>query len=145
MYLVDTNILSIGAPGPRERPAEWEQWLDAHSDGLFLSAVTVAEVCEGIASLKRAGAAARASRLGDWLEAVVHLYGDRILPFGVAEARLAGVLMDRARGAGNSPGFADLAIAATAASHDLAILTRNVRHFAPLGARVVNPFEILPA
>ena len=145
MYLVDTNILSIGAPGPRERPVGRERWMDTHSDELFLSAVTVAEVCEGIARLKRTGATARARRLGDWLEAVVHLYGDRILPFGVREARLAGMLMDRVRGTGGSPGFADLAIAATAASRDLTILTRNERHFAPVGARVVNPFEILPA
>ncbi|MCY4628880.1 MAG: PIN domain-containing protein [Acidobacteria bacterium] len=144
MYLVDTNILSTGAPGPRERPVAWERWMDAHSDELFLSAVTVAEVCEGIAKLKRTGADLRARRLADWLEAVVHLYGDRILPFGLREARLAGMIMDRVRGTGGSPGFADLAIAATAASRDLTILTRNVRHFAPLGARVVNPFEMVP-
>ena len=118
--------------------------MDAHSDELFLSAVTVAEVCEGIAKLKRTGADLRAKRLADWLEAVVHLYGDRILPFGLREARLAGMIMDRVRGTGGSPGFADLAIAATAASRDLTILTRNVRHFAPLGARVVNPFEMVP-
>jgi hypothetical protein len=34
-----------------------------------------------------------------------------------------------------------LLIAATALVHGLKIATRNVRHFAPLGVVVVNPFE----
>jgi toxin FitB len=40
--------------------------------------------------------------------------------------------------------FADLAIAATAAAHSLIILTRNLRHFAPLDVPAHNPFEALP-
>ena len=105
----------------------------------------MAEVCDGIAKVERTGAAGRAARLGDWLDLVLHLYGDRLLPFDVAAARIAGRLLDRARASGLSPGFADVAIAATARSRELTVLTRNVRDFAPLGARVVNPFEILPA
>ncbi len=38
-----------------------------------------------------------------------------------------------------APGFADLAIAATAGSRDLTVLTRNLRHFAPLGAHGDRP------
>jgi len=41
-------------------------------------------------------------------------------------------------------GFADVVIAATARCHGLTILTRNVRHFAPLGAAAVDPFKTLP-
>ena len=144
MYLVDTNVLSVGAPGRRERPAALVEWMDARSRALFLSAVTVAEICDGIAKLKRSGSASRAAALGDWLELVLHLYGDRVLPFDVAAARLAGELMDGARAAGRAPGFADIAIAATAASRGLTILTRNLRHFAPLGARALDPFDRLP-
>jgi predicted nucleic acid-binding protein len=44
----------------------------------------------------------------------------------------------------HSPGFADLAIAATARRHDLTILSRNQRHFAPMDAAVVDPFQKLP-
>ena len=47
------------------------------------------------------------------------------------------------RAAGRAPGFADVAIAA-AASRDLTILTRNLRHFAPLGVRAIDPFDTLP-
>ncbi len=144
MYLVDTNVLSAGAPGRAERSAELVEWMDVHSDVLFLSAVTVAEIFDGIAKLKRTGSASRAAILGDWLELVLHLYGERVLPFDVSAARLAGELTDKARVAGHSPGFADVAIAATAASHGMTILTRNLRHFTPLGIPAIDPFETLP-
>ncbi len=52
--------------------------------------------------------------------------------------------MDRERAAGRSSGFADIAIAATAASRNFTVLTRNLRHFEPLGVRVMNPLETLP-
>ena len=144
MYLVDTDVLSTAAPGRREHSPALVDWMDARSDALFLSAVTVAEIHHGIARLKRTGAAERAARLAEWLELVLHLYGDRVIPFDIDAARAAGTLMDKARATGQSPGFADLAIAATAASRNLTVLTRNLRHFAPLDIRAVNPFESLP-
>jgi len=144
LFLVDTNVLSMGAPGRSEGAAALADWLDARSDKLFLSTVTVAEISDGIAKLKRTGALARANHLNDWLDAVLHLYGDRVMPFEVPAARHAGLLMDRARATGQAPGFADLAIAATAGVHGLTVLTRNIRHFAPLDIPAINPFKALP-
>lgn len=137
-------MLSAGAPGRRERTAGLVRWMEARSRALFLSAVTVAELTGGIAKLKRAGSVSRAARLGEWLDLVLHLYGGRVLPFDVPAARLAGELMDRARAAGHTPGFADIAIATTAASRRLTVLTRNLRHFAPLGVPTTDPFDTLP-
>ena len=77
----------------------------------------------------------------NWLDIVVHLYGERVIPLDIAAARLAGTLMDGAHATGQSPGFADLAVAATAASRNLTVLTRNVPHFLPLDVRAINPFE----
>lgn len=144
MYLVDTDILSAGAPGRRERSSALVEWMDARSDALFLSAIAVAEIQHGIARLKRTGAAERTARLHDWIDLVLHLYGDRVIPFDTEAARVAGLLMDKARATGQSPGFADLAIAATAASRNLTVLTRNLRHFAPLDISAMDPFEALP-
>ena len=76
--------------------------MDARSHELFLSAITVAEISDGIANLKRTGSASRVAALGDWLELVLHLYGERVLPFDVSAARLAGELLDAARGGGPS-------------------------------------------
>ena len=144
MYLADTDVLSAGAPGRSERSAALVEWMDTHSDGLFLSAVTVAEISNGIAKLKRTGSAYRAVRLEKWLELVIHLYGKRVLPLDVSVARLAGELTDKARAAGHSPGFGDVAIAATAGWHGMTILTRNLRHFRPLGIPAIDPFAKLP-
>ncbi|MCM5557297.1 PIN domain-containing protein [Pleomorphomonas sp. JP5] len=142
MYLVDTNVLSdLAAPVPRP---DLVDWLDRHSADLYLSAITAAEVVAGIAKLRRQGSTAKADRLTDWWGAVEHLYGARILPFGLSEARKAGAFTDLARAAGQAPGFADTAIAATAAANGLTVLTRNTKHFAVFPVRVVDPFEELP-
>ena len=143
MYLVDTNVISAVAP---DRPASpvLVEWMDAQSASLFLSVVTVAEVEDGIAKLRRERATRRSRDLAQWLEAVLHLYGDRVLAVDTSTARIAGQLSDRARGQGHAPGFADIIIAATARQHALTILSRNARHFGPLGVPVVDPFVRLP-
>jgi len=119
--------------------------MDRNSDSLFLSTITIAEIEDGIAKGRREGARRKSSLLSGWLEAVLHLYSDRILPFDIAAAHVAGALSDLARSKGQSPGFPDLAIAAIAVDHELTVLTRNLRHFKPLGVRAHNPFEVLPA
>jgi len=143
-YLVDTNVISASAPTTTVRRPELLAWMDLHSPDLFLSAVTIAEIADGIAKAKREGARRKASNLTAWLRTVLHLYGDRVLPFDSLTAEIAGVLSDLARGRGHSPGFADIAIAATARRHDLIILTGNGRHFAPMDVAVIDPVQTLP-
>lgn len=142
MYLVDTNVLSdLTAPVPRPALVDW---LDRHSSELYLSAITAAEVGAGIARLRRLGSTQKANRLSEWWGAIEHLYGSRILPFGLHEARRAGEFTDLARAAGQAPGFADTAIAATAAANGLVLLTRNTKHFAAFPVKMIDPFEELP-
>jgi toxin FitB len=142
-YLVDTNVISETAPTAVKR-AELIEWMDLHSTDLFVSAVTIAEISDGIAKAKRESAKRKASDLAAWLRTVLHLYGDRVLPFDSPTAEIAGALADLARGRGHSPGFADIAIAATARQHGLIILSRNERHFASMDAAVVDPFKKFP-
>ena len=118
--------------------------MDEHSAALFLSAVTVAEIEDGIAKLRREGATRKSEDLKDWFETVLHLYGDRVRAFGTTAARIAGALSDRARGQGRAPGIADIIIVATAQHHGLTILSRNVWHFAPLGVPILDPFAVVP-
>ena len=120
--------------------------MDAHSELLFVSAVTVAEIEAGIAKLRREGATRKAEALVAWLETVLHLYGERVLVFDTSTARIAGALADRARGRGRGQalGFADIIIAATAERRGLTTLSRNPRHFGPLGVPVFDPFDALP-
>ena len=144
MYLVDTDVISAGAPRKAGASSDLILWMDRNSDRLFLSTITVAEIEDGIAKARREGARRKSAALAAWLETLLHLYSSRILAFDVAAARVAGALSDRARSRGQSPGFPDLAIAATAATHELTVLTGNLRHFRPLGVPVHNPFARLP-
>jgi toxin FitB len=144
VYLVDTDVISAGAPLKRRASTALILWMDQNSDRLFLSTITIAEIADGIAKARREGARRKAADLAGWLEAVLHLYGNRVLPFDVAAARVAGSLSDRARSKGQSPGFPDLAIAATALTHQLTVLTGNLRHFASLGVAAHNPLDALP-
>jgi toxin FitB len=143
VYLVDTNVISAAAPS-RSIPQAVTNWMDSHSASLFLSAVTIAEIVDGIAKSRREGATRKSADLTAWLDTVLHLYGDRILAFDAATARIAGAMADRARGKGLAPGFADIIIAATAQHHGLMILSRNLRHLEPLGVGVLDPFVKLP-
>lgn len=138
MYLVDTNVISAGAPSRLASPG-LVAWMEARSALQFLSVVTVAEIEDGTAKLRREGATRKSDDLAAWLETVLHLNGDRILAFDTPTARIAGALSDQAREQGQVPGFANIIIAATARLHGLTILSRNVRHFAPLGV----PWSIL--
>ncbi len=112
MYLADTNIISAFSPAAAHGNDKVRAWLEAQSASLYLSVVTVAEIESGIAKAGREGAARKAERLAAWLESVLHLYGERVLPVTTNTARLAGRLADSARGSGVSPGFADILIAA---------------------------------
>jgi predicted nucleic acid-binding protein len=142
MYLLDTNVISTISPRARHASGEVvARWIAANSRLLYLSVVTIAEIEDGIAKSARNGATTRARDLAEWLEALLHYYGERVLPLNTEVARVAGKLMDRARGAGISPGFEDIAIAALAAHHGLTILTRNVKDFSPLGVPLLNPFD----
>lgn len=118
--------------------------MDDHSIDLYISTVTIAEIEDGIAKAGREGATRKANDLSAWFETLLHLYGERILMFDTATARRAGLLSDYARGQGQAPGFADIVIAATALQHGLTILSRNLKHFVPLGVPTLDPFTALP-
>jgi predicted nucleic acid-binding protein len=143
-FLVDTDVLSAGAPSKAQAISHLIEWLDHNSERLYVSVVTITEIEDGIAKLQRQGATRKAARLREWLETLVHLYSPRILPFDLAAARIAGALSDTARGVGHTAGFADLAIGAIARQHNLTILTRNIKHYTPLGLTAHDPVAKLP-
>lgn len=138
-YLLDTSVLSRIAPGKNPADARLNAWLRARSDRLYVSTVTVVEVEQGIAKLRRTGGAARADAIEKWLDALIEGAGDRLLSLDTRTARIAGGLSDRAIAAGRHPGFPDVAIAATALAHGLTVLTANTKHFAPLGVAFADP------
>lgn len=133
MFLLDTDVLS--ALAKKRRDPRVERWLAERQDEeLFLSVVSVGEIERGIA-LQRDRDREFADRLAAWLERLLAVYGERVLPFDVAAARRWGELSARI-----GHGGADLQIAAAALTRGLTVATRNVAHFAPTGASVIDPF-----
>lgn len=147
MYLLDTNVVSHIAPSKRKTKADENlaAWIRSHSDDLWLSVITAAEIEYGIAKAARTGATKKAADLAEWWGEIRHYYAGRILPVDLATAQETGRLLDVARAAGIDPGFEDVAIAATGKLNDLIVLTGNVKDFGPLGAKFLNPFETLPS
>ena len=144
-YLLDTSVVSALAPG-REAylPSTFANWLQLHDAQLFLPAIAVAELAQGIAKLHRSGGVERAQRLDHWLDGLIAGFADRILPLDAQAARLAGQISDAAMAQGKHPGFADVAIAALARNARLVLLTRNIRQFEPLGVNCADPLMPLP-
>jgi len=142
-YLLDTSIISAFAPGRLPLPEKTADWFRDHADELFLSSITIAEIQKGASKLiiDNRGISNRANGLLRWLEQLLEVYGDRVLPIDSDVARYAGVMEADCTAKGRNPGFADILIAATAKNHDLGLLTANMKHFEPLDCICRNPFE----
>ncbi len=115
-----------------------------NSDRVHISTISVAELVQGVARLRHRSAQDKADGLEIWLETMLRRYRRRTLALDVRAARDAGRLMALARSRGHAPGFADLAIAGIAMANGLTLLTRNLRHFAPLGVPARDPYTELP-
>lgn len=140
-FLIDTSILSILAPDRPPVPLPLRHWIVSQGaqNMLFTSSIVILEVRRGIAKLKRTGGGARAQRLEDWLTSLMADFQENTLPVDSIVAGIAGDMEDAAIARGNSPGLADVLIAATASAHGLTVLTSNVRHFDRLGVEHLDP------
>ena len=137
MFLIDTDVLS--ALAKRQRNMNVENWIGRQrSSDLFLSVIVIGEIERGIV-LQRAKDPNFAAMLARWLDQVLVVYGDRVLPFDLASARRWGQLSATIGHHG-----ADLQIAATALEHGLTVVTRNVSDFEPTGVPVLDPFVSPP-
>lgn len=143
-FLLDTSALSLLAPGRPDATPEFLAWVGRRDRDLYLSAITVAEVEQGIAKLRRLGGTRTPESLSAWLDDTLIHFAERVIAFDIVVAKLAGRMADTATASGYRPDYADLYIAATALAHDLTLLTRNIRHFQPLGIDVVDPLGQIP-
>lgn len=138
MFLIDTVTLS--ELRKRRRDPTVVRWFERQrTTDLFLSVISIGEIERGI-TRQRTTDPDFAQALADWLDRILTLYGERVLPFDVRTARRWGAL---SASLGNNS--ADLMIAATALEHGLTVVTRNVSNFEPSGVAVLDPFGRLPS
>jgi toxin FitB len=134
VYLIDTMVLS--ELRMRQRNPGVEAWISGQrQEDCFLSVVSIGEI-ERVIARKRSNDPVFATQLAGWLDRLLRLYGDRLLPVDVAVARRWGQLSAEIGHDG-----ADLLIAATALERGLTVVTRNLRHFTPTGVMTLNPWS----
>jgi toxin FitB len=137
MYLVDTDVISEVRKGEKANSGVRNFLSSAKRDAaaLFLSAVTIGELRQGVEVVRHRGDAAQATRLERWLDRLVADYTEAILPFDQDVAQIWGRLR-----VPHPENPLDKQIAATALLYDLTVVTRNVEHFKPTGVALINPF-----
>ena len=137
MILLDTNVIS--EPWKPAPDTAVLTWLDAQAiETLFISAISIAELRFGIASMP---SGKRQTILHDRLEGeVLPIFDGRILPFNEGTSQFYADLMASGRTSGKAIGRADGYIAATAAENHLAVATRDTSPFEAAGLRVINPW-----
>ena len=129
-YLADTNTLSELAS--REPDPGVQAWADS-LPAVFLSAVTVEEVLFGLNKKPN-------PRVQAWFEVFLADFCE-VLPVDETVACQAGELRGRFAAQGIIRSQDDMLIAATALTHHLVLVTRNVDDFKDCGVRVLNPFS----
>jgi len=136
-FLLDTNAVSEWVK-PRPNPG-LIGWMEAaDEDRIFISVVSLAELCYGV---ERMAAGRRRSRLEQWLRHELPLrFESRILPVDAQVAEAWGKTVSRSETAGRPIGAMDAFLAATAETHHLTLVTRNVSDFSLLLA-VLNPWS----
>ncbi len=138
-WLLDTCAISEYAKRAPNRNVI--AWLDAQDElSMFISVITLGEIEKGILKL-RATDAHRSQRLTAWLGLVEQRFAGRILPLDSASLHIWAQLSANAELAGKPLPVMDGLIMATAQSHGLTVVTRNVQYFAHY-PQVRNPWTL---
>ena len=137
-YLLDTNVVSeLVVSKPNENVLAWVN--TKQPEQLFISVLTLGELRFGSASLDLGK---RRTRLEEWIDREVPAYfAGRMLAVSGEIAHRWGKLTADAHRKGRSLPAVDGLLLATASVHNLAIGTRNVRHFDLFGVEVLNPWS----
>lgn len=139
MFVVDTNVISELRKRDRAH-RNVLAWADsAKPTDFFLSCITLQELQYGALLIERRDPA-QGALMRRWVSRdILAGFAGRILPLDEAVAMTSAALHVPDRRPER-----DAWIAATALVHGMAVVTRNVRDFEPMGVGVVNPWEAAP-
>ncbi len=133
-YVLDTNVVSaLRVPGRHPSVVAWASGVPVPQQ--FVTASTIAEIERGVVGRERADPA-QGVMLRRWFERrVLPAFAGRVLPFDLSAARVLATY----RVPEHAP-LDDALIAAVAESRSLTVVTRNTKHFEPLGVSCLNPW-----
>lgn len=137
MFVLDTNVVSelrkVQAGKADPNVVAWAESVDAAD--LFVSAVTIMELEQGILSIERKDSA-QGTVLRAWMDQhVLPEFSSRTLPIDTAVAQRCARLH-----VPDKRGDRDALIAATALVHGMTVVTRNVADFESTGVKMLNPW-----
>ena len=135
-YLIDTNIISEIRKGDHCHPQVAAWWQDASGSDLYLSALSIGEICKGIERVRPKNPQ-KAAMLEHWVEQVMVDFSDRVLAVTIGIAEEWGRIS-----ATRSISIIDALLAATAKVHGLMLVTRNEADMNNLGVEIFNPFKV---
>ncbi len=130
-FLFDTNVLSeLARPQPQPSVLSFTSGLSQ----IALSAITVDEVFYGLTAKPNL-------RIRAWFEMFIasHCF---VLPVTEAIAKQAGEMRGKLQTEGQPRTQADMLIAATAKTHQLTLVTRNIKDFQGCDLLLLDPFGL---
>ena len=135
MFLLDTNVVSE-LRRPERADTNVRAWASSTPAALYaISVVTVLELERGTLLIERRDTE-QGAILRRWLEhEVMKPLAERILPIDTAIARRCANLH-----VPDPRPERDALIAATALTHGLTVVTRNIGDFEPMGVTLLNPW-----
>ena len=142
IYLLDTMVTTELTRDATRRNRNVAAWIHGvNATDLATSALVVREMWDGLVALRADHRkASRAVEVERRIKNLLDTFDDRILPVDRAVAIDWAELLP-----GHSKRSVDVGIAATARVHGLVVVTRNMKDFVGLGARVIDPFQSPPA
>lgn len=134
-YVLDTNVVSaLRVRGRNPAVETWSSSVPVADQ--FVTATTVAKIERGVVAKERADTS-QGDVLRRWFEErVLPAFADRVLSFNLPAARILATY----RVPEHAP-LDDALIAAVAQASGMTVVTRNTRHFEPLGVTCLNPWH----
>ena len=138
MYLIDTDVISELRKKDQANPGvvAFFKEVSSRDTPIYLAAVTIGELRRGVELIRYRGDTRQAQTLERWLSRLLADYRDNVLSFDEDVAQVWGRLR-----VPHPENPLDKQVAATALIHDLVLVTRNVKHFAVTGVKLINPFS----
>lgn len=136
-YLLDTNVISELRKSAARTEPNVRAWAQQQSTSeLSISVITVLEIEIGVARLERRDPS-QGQTLRTWLERdLLAAFDTRTLPVDLDVVRRAAVMH-----VPDPRPERDVLIAATALTHNLVVVTRNIADFRRLGVELLNPWN----